>query len=101
MYSSERHTIAGVDGEILSNFLQFGPSNYTISAIGAYEMSANGGWLNLTTGGMDQNFLTLSFVSEMVGLGIDYEVVVFGISTIGANHFRRGRFYRNDWILHS
>lgn len=101
MTFSERTTIDGVDGEILSSTLQYGPSNYTISAFAAYEMTANGGWLSLTAGGMDQSHLTLSFISEKVGLGIDYELVVFGISTIGANHFRRGRFYRNDWLLYS
>lgn len=101
MFSSERTTKAGVDGEILNSTLQFGPSNYTISAIAAYERTTNGGWLNITAGGMDENHLTLSFVSENDGLGIDYELVVFGISTYRANHFRRGYFYPNDWILYS
>lgn len=98
---SERTTISGNDGEFVNSTIQFGPSNFTITAITAYEMTENGGWLSLTGGGMDDTHLTLKFISEEIGLGIDYEVIVFGISAIRANHFRRGTFYRNDWLLYS
>lgn len=82
--------------------LQFGPSNFTIRSIAAYDRTlyGNGGWLNLS-GGLNQTHLTLDFKSEEIGLGIDYSVVIFGVSTIGANHFIRRNFYNGDVLLYS
>lgn len=77
--------------------------NRKISSIEARDRSGNrtGGTATLIDGSLGSNNFYITINSLALGLGIDFDVIVYGIAPYGYNDLRFGQFLPGNELLYS
>lgn len=99
-----RVNVVGVPNEYTNVTVSLeGSTNHTVSKIEAVDLTSDstGGRVNLTAMGLGKQNMSLGIRSSSAGLGIDFQVAVYGESTTGARDFRVGQLMRDNMLLHT
>lgn len=97
-----RITASGIPGEIVQNITEVISSNYTIGMINAMDISEAhyGARMNITSGGVGQSSISISFASSAPGRNLDYVLAIYANAIEGVNNFRFGTYRHGDMLLH-
>lgn len=78
-------------------------SHHDISLVEAKDSTHNGsgGVAKVINGGIGDQYIYITFRSTAVGLGINMELIIYGLAHDNFNDFRMGSFVAGSDVIHT